>query len=295
MSMETYYKNYLSHHGIFGQRWGKRNGPPYPIAPGDHSASEKKAGWKKSIDDSKADGDNKSGFHLSDKQKKYLKVGAVACASALAIAGGAYLISNGQINPELDDLINVGSEAIGHVSNIDISKYSPKVQEAYKHAVDVVSGMNPDNSKTNCVTCSFAQVLYEKGKTNICAKDMPFELKDIGKVFDGAKMNPIDFTRDPNISTKEIYDEMIDLFTSYGEGSMGMVTGYWFGTSEGHALAWKVVENKVIFSDGQTGQVFIDNAFEDIFNDMIPQSMGAVRLDNRDVIEGFYNNFVKSR
>ena len=22
---------YLSHHGIKGQRWGKKNGPPYPI------------------------------------------------------------------------------------------------------------------------------------------------------------------------------------------------------------------------------------------------------------------------
>ena len=39
----------LYHHGILGQRWGKKNGPPYPIAAGAHSASEKKAGWKKSL------------------------------------------------------------------------------------------------------------------------------------------------------------------------------------------------------------------------------------------------------
>ena len=24
-------QNYLSHHGIKGQKWGKRNGPPYPL------------------------------------------------------------------------------------------------------------------------------------------------------------------------------------------------------------------------------------------------------------------------
>lgn len=35
--------NYLVHHGILGQKWGKKNGPPYPLAPGDHSSAEKRA------------------------------------------------------------------------------------------------------------------------------------------------------------------------------------------------------------------------------------------------------------
>lgn len=40
---------YLAHHGILGQQWGKRNGPPYPLAPGKHSRSEKKAHWQNSL------------------------------------------------------------------------------------------------------------------------------------------------------------------------------------------------------------------------------------------------------
>lgn len=40
---------FLAHHGIMGQRWGKKNGPPYPLSAGAHSASEKKAGWRKSL------------------------------------------------------------------------------------------------------------------------------------------------------------------------------------------------------------------------------------------------------
>lgn len=47
----------LYHHGVKGMRWGERNGPPYPLAPGDHSASEKKAGWRKSLNGCSSDSD----------------------------------------------------------------------------------------------------------------------------------------------------------------------------------------------------------------------------------------------
>ena len=43
------YRDYLAHHGILGMKWGHLNGPPYPLDASDHSASEKKAGWRKSL------------------------------------------------------------------------------------------------------------------------------------------------------------------------------------------------------------------------------------------------------
>lgn len=59
---------YLSHHGILGQKWGKMNGPPYPLGAGDHSSAEKKAGWKRSLSGSRNEELYERNIKKSDKQ-----------------------------------------------------------------------------------------------------------------------------------------------------------------------------------------------------------------------------------
>lgn len=53
MSLMITRSDFLAHHGIMGQRWGKRNGPPYPLAPEAHSKSEQDAGWQSSLKNDK--------------------------------------------------------------------------------------------------------------------------------------------------------------------------------------------------------------------------------------------------
>lgn len=43
MAEKLDYQDELWHHGIKGQKWGQRNGPPYPLGEGDKSVAERKA------------------------------------------------------------------------------------------------------------------------------------------------------------------------------------------------------------------------------------------------------------
>jgi len=86
----------LYHHGILGQKWGKQNGPPYPLSGSDHSAAENKAGWKKSLSSNakKAAGiagrsAKKAITVASSGARKTAKIGAKVAKDTLKTAGGA--------------------------------------------------------------------------------------------------------------------------------------------------------------------------------------------------------------
>lgn len=165
--MSEYYwsKEELYHHGILGQKWGKRNGPPYPLGEEDHSKNEKEEGWKKSLngktneemyDRKKKENKNtiskrterylKNTYHLSDAQmeqyKKTAKIIGVSLAATAGVLAVSYVLKNSKDNGSMID------------PSISSSAYSSLVNEARdsinqgKVAVHQISGFNAGNLTT---------------------------------------------------------------------------------------------------------------------------------------------------
>ena len=94
----TYYSytNTIYHHGIKGQEWGVKNGPPYPLDPEDHSASEKRA--KKSTRTTKSQLKTKLTKEEIERRKKMKKL-AIGIAGVAGIGAASYLVyKSGFIN-----------------------------------------------------------------------------------------------------------------------------------------------------------------------------------------------------
>lgn len=67
--MKSIYDNTFEHHGILGQKWGVKNGPPYPLDENSGSnSSGKHGGDKKKSGSSGSSGSNSSGKHESDNK-----------------------------------------------------------------------------------------------------------------------------------------------------------------------------------------------------------------------------------
>ena len=159
MYTEYLYNDSLAHHGIKGQRWGKRNGPPYPLGYESHSRKEKKlnpksildggdAGSSKSKKSKKKDNGakpKKEKKHLSEKQKKILKGIAIGAGVAAAAGASMYAVSKYNSNPELQNAVKNKLNSLKGTS-VDKIKDSP-LNEVNNTKVSEITGPTDDNIK----------------------------------------------------------------------------------------------------------------------------------------------------
>ena len=259
------------HHGILGQKWGKKNGPPYPLAASKHSAAEKKAGWQQSLEKvdakskksynlskSRAGGSNTS-FSLSDKQKKMIAAGAGIVAAGLV---GYGLYKMGALD-SVNDVIKNGKDAVAGMSqDLSMTKIGRSASEINQHVVESMN-VNPyaaqfiEGRNINCVNCSVGYILSQVFGIDCQAK--PFYGVDeiSGMKADGRYAGPIVRAIFENVNTIRP-DIMLSMSSQLGQipnSSTGIISISWKNGS-GHALNYEKDANGILsIVDCQTGRI----------------------------------------
>lgn len=216
-------KRFLCHHGIPGQKWGKRNGPPYPLTK--HSARE-----RKSLD--------------KVHKKKYNK--------DKAVERGKYFV--GSI------LGKIGDKPVSEFISESAGKF--KTLDRPESIEEVLRNTNPARSHNNCFNCVVAATARLCG-LDVTARGNRADGKGVSfdevcRVFKLNPDNPDDVIR---VHSPDINKVMRQIEKRYSEGDVGAIGFAWNDRykqqskiiTDGHTLNWVIWKGKPELVDAQIG------------------------------------------
>lgn len=284
----------LMHHGILGQKWGQRNGPPYPLGASDHSSRERKAGWRKSLSKSGSENNTKKRHGLSDNDsgKKFAnrymskEVGYGEEYVVMAVAYLAYLgIMAATAKKREEKLRKKWLDELEDRKNrrsVNSLNDLPKIKEK-KSASDSMKKTNPDfpgdGTTVNCTFCTTAMALREKGFDVQAAKTAhPWFSDDL---FSKAFNSP-----EHDMKTAKSGQDVIDELSKCGDGAYGNLSVHW-SLGGGHSIFWKNEDGKTHIYDGQSGMEYDVSYPNDcrLMNSITISQTTYNRLDNCDPTE----------
>lgn len=265
-------ENFLSHHGIIGQKWGKRHGPPYPL---DSKISKKITKAHKKKNGKKP---------VKDKE---FKVGYVSKVASVLLG-----------DPDTDNSLNyfrgVSSTPV-NVAGIIGSKNGAFMRTldrpGHKITMDDLKNVNVSGGQTyntsserthNCALCSSALALRSLGYNVVSGTVNPKlggTLTGYGEQwFDGA-------VRYKERSAIDAYKRMVG-FGNQGKGFIDMS----FKTGGGHSVYFQNERGKdgkihPVVYDGQVGQRY--EKFSDFLKEYEP-SFKERRVDGLPVGSGMH-------
>ncbi len=309
------YTTYLYHHGILGQRWGRRNGPPYPLDQEDHSAAERKAGYRKSLgggrnpESYRKNIDKSNGYDqtkkkgLSDRQKRALKIGAAAVVAGLAVYGGYKLYESGK----LDGLIENGrascNSTLSKVSlNVDdlkdfagsgefdtsaIFKDLPGKKESLEETLKYTNPLRNDvEGKNNCVYCGIAGHLRRYLGKDVEALSTGGMRQDLISTVEDCFKNVKTVDTNAKIFGKSPQDADGFLIRRFGNNASGIISVPLvekFGGG-GHAFNFEIKDGIVHYSDFQKGMSdeFIRRVYWQMIDTSVDKNLSIARLDQSE-------------
>lgn len=292
-------KNTLYHHGIKGQRWGVRNGPPYPLGASARSTSEKKADHtdhKRSLDKGSKKRYNKNKYGMDLTTQEYLiKAGIMAVGFAIPLLS------------KTPDVIR-SMERKGRIKMAERNNTAMKLKKKTTQlplAADLKK-VNPNYNKSdayrmNCSHCVIATELRRRGYdveatgiNNTCGEDLPF-FKSFFKNIDLHNVQKNKRQSGETISDfqKRSVRDLGSTLEKYGNGARGFIAmNYQCNPSGGgHVLSWEIINGKARFYDGQDGSI---DAVPFLEKTIYPNSCHYIRLDNLEIRPQILDEVVKN-
>lgn len=287
-------------------KWGVRR---YQNKDGSLTAAGRKKYGSNQSNKKSEDSDNKS--HLTDKQKKILKIGAVAVTTAAVAYGGYKLVKSGKLDPLIDKGKDYLSKSGLMSKRIPIDKNTGlQLQKEKLSIADNLKKINPkyslldSSSYTNCGNCSIAFEARMRGyDVTALGNKSGMRLSQFGEFFNGLSSNSFHKV-DPIIpegvssaaKSKLVSDSIKNTITkSYDGNARGCI----FYTHEygSHFFNWVKSGNDVKFYDGQNPKVDFDKLFSIYKRHTGSNSVyetTVVRLDDLEINSNNIKSIIKN-
>lgn len=285
--MNNHQSLYLAHHGVMGQKWGERNGPPYPLTPGAHSRAEVRANWKQSLSSKhrRAMGSTDTEFTekapvdhmkvLSDEDRKKaihkLKirraVGIPVAVLGRPVAGiSMFVDANKALRDDSKALkLDAKYQAERDKNPID-SKTGMRLKQSDMSMEEDIKRVNPlykdisQQSKSNCVLCSVTYDLRRRGY-DVTAQGAGFGYEN-DEVTNWYK-DKISYKEIDNVKKNKVSPENIISALS-SAGGRGIVNVFWPGGG-GHAMAYDTEGGSLKIIDAQSGDIYTPDKIKKAF------------------------------
>lgn len=256
----------LTHYGILGMKWGVRRFQPYPKGSrrGKFLGKEPKSRTPKNDEDDKSRG-------LTDKQKTYLKIGAAAVVTGLAVYGGYKLKKHLDLKKPIDMVKD---------SKADLIK---KVNPNFGTTQDVGAYMN-------CGNCTIAYDLQKRGIDAKASYNAVGMLPShIGQFYEGLHSNSIKVMEVASDRKENLNSISKQVINAYPEGSSGNV----YLPMEGgfnHFISWSIENGKAIFEDPQNPSADVKEYFKNLSTTTIGAKKHGIRMTRLDDLKPITEN-----